>query len=215
MSSAAVPAAERFDWFLAQRIPTDSGMGAILAQYMRSLAVHGEECGPAELERLGAVALDLVGAALAGRLGAEDEPDERARTEALLARIDAFIGHNLGDPELSPSVVAARHHISLRRLQLLFQERGESVAASVRRRRLERCRADLADPGQPTVPVHAVAVRWGFTNASVFSRLFRDTYGESPSGFRRAAVARAAEKAAEKAAAEAQDAAEEAADRAA
>lgn len=179
---------DRVERLLAERIPADRGMGAILAQFMRSLAVHGEECGPGELEQLGSVALDLAGACLAGRLGAEDELSEEARTRALLARIDTFIGHNLGDPELSPSVVAARHSLSLRRLQLLFRERGESVAAAIRRRRLERCREDLAEPGQLAVPVHAVALRRGFTNASVFSRLFRDTYGVSPSGFRRAAV---------------------------
>ncbi len=187
---------DRVDRVLAERIPADRGMGAILAQYMRSLAAHGEECAPAELEQLGSVALDLAGACLAGQIGAEEELSEESRTRALLARIDTFIGHNLGDPGLSPSAVAARHSMSLRRLQLLFRERGESVAATIRRRRLRHCREDLADPGQLSVPVHTVALRWGFTNASVFSRLFRDTYGASPSEFRRAAAEEAAAEAA-------------------
>ncbi|MFJ7270568.1 helix-turn-helix domain-containing protein [Streptomyces sp. NPDC099050] len=173
-------------------------MGAILARYLHSLAVHGEECAPAELEQLRSIALDLAGACLAGRPGiggagdgegqGAGELSEESRTRALLTRIDTFIGHNLGDPELSPSVVAARHGLSLRRLQLLFRERGESVAAAIRRRRLERCREDLSDPGRLAVPVHTVALRWGFTNASVFSRLFRATYGAGPRAFRRAAV---------------------------
>ncbi|MFI5759365.1 helix-turn-helix domain-containing protein [Streptomyces sp. NPDC051563] len=179
------------DRVLAERIPADRGTGAILARYLRSLAVHGQECTPAELEQLGAVAHDLAAACLAGRPGAADEPSREDRTRALMARIDTFIGHNLGDPELSPSVVAARHGMSLRRLQLLFRERGETVAAAIRRRRLERCREDLADPGRLTVPVHAVALRWGFTGASVFSRLFRETYGTGPGEFRRTAVASA------------------------
>lgn len=178
----------RVERLLAQPIPADTGMGAILAQYMRSLALHGAECAPAELDRMGSVALDLVGACLATRLGAEEELSGEARTQALLARIDAFLGHNLGDPELSPSVVAARHSISLRRLQVLFQERGESVAAVIRRRRLERCHEDLADPRLFGSPIQTVARRWGFANASVFSRAFRDTYGASPTEFRNAAV---------------------------
>ncbi|WP_327305580.1 helix-turn-helix domain-containing protein [Streptomyces sp. NBC_01298] len=176
-------------------IPADRGMGAILARYLHSLDVHGEECAPAELEQLRSIARDLTGACLAGGGGgggrgpsAEEEPSEERRTRALLARIDAFIGHNLGDPELSPSVVAARHGLSLRRLQLLFRERGEGVAAAIRRRRLERCREDLTDPERLAVPVHTVALRWGFTNASVFSRLFRETYGAGPRALRRAAV---------------------------
>lgn len=178
----------RVEQLLAHRIPGGHGMGAILAQYMKSLAAHAADCGPAELERLGTVAHDLVGACLAGQLGAQDELSPEARTRALLERIEVFVDHNLGDPELTPSAVAARHGISLRRLQQLFRDRGETVAAGIRRRRLERCRADLGNPGLLTSPVHTVARRWGFTNASVFSRTFREAYGTSPTEFRHWAV---------------------------
>lgn len=178
----------RVERLLAQRIPGGHGMGAILAQYMHALAAHGADCGPAELNRLGTVALDLVGACLAGQLGAGDKLTPEARNRALLERIDAFVDHNLGDPQLTPAAVAARHGISLRRLQLLFRERGETVAAGIRRRRLERCRADLADPRLLTRPIHAVAMRWGFANAAVFSRAFREAYGASPTEYRQWAV---------------------------
>ncbi|MEU9715273.1 AraC family transcriptional regulator [Streptomyces sp. NPDC047976] len=178
----------RVERLLAQRVPGGYGMGAILAQYLRSLTAHAPDCGPAELERLGAVALDLVGSCLAGRLGAEGALTAEARETALLARIDAFVDHNLGDPALTPAAVAARHGISLRRLQLLLRERGESPAARIRRRRLERCRAELADPGLLGRPVHEVAGRWGFTSPSVFSRAFRDAYGVSPTEYRQEAA---------------------------
>ncbi|MEU2389399.1 helix-turn-helix domain-containing protein [Streptomyces sp. NPDC007369] len=178
----------RVERLLAQRIPGGHGMGAILAQYMRSLAAHGADCGAAELNRLGTVALDLVGACLAGMLGAEEALTPEARTRALLERIDAFVEDNLGDPQLTPAGVAARHGISLRRLQQLFRERGESPAAGIRRRRLERCRAELADPAGAGRPVQAVAARWGFTDPSVFSRSFREAYGASPTEYRHRAV---------------------------
>ncbi|MFK0258406.1 helix-turn-helix domain-containing protein [Streptomyces sp. NPDC090445] len=178
----------RVERLLAQRIPGGQGMGAILARYMRSLAEHGADCGPAELNRLGTVALDLVGACLAGMLGAEEGLSPEARTRVLLERIDAFVEHNLGDPQLTPAAVAARHGISLRRLQQLFRERGETPAAGIRRRRLERCRAELADPARAGRPVHAVAARWGFTDPSVFSRSFREAYGASPTEYRHRAV---------------------------
>lgn len=45
---------------------------------------------------------------------------------ALLERIDTFIDHNLGDPALAPQSIADRHHISVRRLHLLFQDRGRA-----------------------------------------------------------------------------------------
>ncbi|MCX4657940.1 helix-turn-helix domain-containing protein [Streptomyces uncialis] len=101
----------------------------------------------------------------------------------LLHRIDAYIDRNLSDPQLSPRTVAADHHVSLRMLYALFDARDMSVAASIRRRRLERCRADLA---RSPLPVHVIAARWGFTSSTVFSRAFREVYGTSPTAFRRA-----------------------------
>ncbi|MFF4423627.1 helix-turn-helix domain-containing protein [Streptomyces sp. NPDC001549] len=109
-----------------------------------------------------------------------------------MERIDTFIDHNLGDPGLTPQTIADRHHISVRRLHLMFRDRGESVAATIRRRRLEHCHADLARPALLDRPIHAVAARWGFGSAAVFSRAFREAYGISPT--ERRAQARAADR---------------------
>ncbi|MCX5198668.1 helix-turn-helix domain-containing protein [Streptomyces sp. NBC_00249] len=184
--------ADRVDRLLAQRIPAGRGMGAVLAQFLGSVGAHADGCGERELARLGSVALGLATACLAERLDAYDDLPAEAREEVLLRQIDAFIEHNLGDPELTPKAVAARHHISLRRLQQLFQGRREGVAAAIRRRRLEHCRADLLRPELLGRPVHVIAARWGFTSAAVFSRAFRQAYGLSPSELRHTAAPSAA-----------------------
>ncbi|MFB0629397.1 helix-turn-helix domain-containing protein [Streptomyces sp. AB3(2024)] len=176
---------DRVDRLLAQRIPAGRGTGAVLAQFLGSVDAHAEGCGERELSHLGTAALGLAAACLAERLDVYDDLPAEAREEVLLRQIDAFIEHNLGDPELTPGMVAARHHISLRRLHLLFQGRPEGVAASIRRRRLAGCRADLLRPALAGRPVHAIAARWGFTSAAVFSRAFRQAYGTSPSELRR------------------------------
>lgn len=181
---------DRIDRLLARPLAGDSGMGAVLADYLRSLTVHGADCAPHQRGRLDQVALDLFSACLATHLDLCDRLPEEARAEALLARIDAFIDHNLGDTELTPVTIAAHHHISVRRLHQLFAGQDETVAASVRRRRLERCRADLARPELLGHPVHAIAARWGYPNAAVFSRAFRAAYGTSPTDFRGQAVQR-------------------------
>lgn len=61
---------------------------------------------------------------------------------------------------------------------------GEGVAATIRRRRLEHCHADLARPELLDRPVHAIAARWGFSSAAVFSRAYRQAYGTSPTARR-------------------------------
>ncbi|MFJ7206593.1 helix-turn-helix domain-containing protein [Streptomyces sp. NPDC098789] len=175
---------QSLDQVLARRIPGDRGLAAILASFMTSLEDHGAECAPAELRRLSTVAVDLVAACLAQQLDTEDRLPAEVRTQALVQRIHAFIEHNLGDPELDPAAIAAHHHVSVRTLHQLFHGQEESVYARIRRRRLERCRADLADPGLRTRHVSAIAARWGFSGPVVFSRSFREAYGISPTEFR-------------------------------
>ncbi len=167
-------------------------MGAVLARFIASLGAHGSECTPQELRRMGTVAIELAAACLAQRIDAYGELPAETRARALRERIDAFIEHNLGDPALSPGLIAAAHGISVRALHALFRTETESVAATVRRRRLERCRTDLTRPALAARPVHEIAARWCFTNAPAFSRAFRSTYGISPSALRREA-ARAAQ----------------------
>lgn len=60
----------------------------------------------------------------------------------------------------------------------------ETVAASIRRRRLEHCRQDLLDSNRPDRPVSAVGARWGFPDATAFSRAFRAAYGLPPGEYR-------------------------------
>jgi len=100
----------------------------------------------------------------------------RAATETADAR--------LADPGLSPSSLARELTVSLRTLHRSFAEAGEPVAAYIRRRRLERARAELAVPaGRPDIS--EVALRWCFADNSHFTRAFRKQYGETPSQFAR------------------------------
>ncbi|MFE9636859.1 helix-turn-helix domain-containing protein [Streptomyces sp. NPDC006463] len=174
----------RLDQLLARRIPGDRGLAAILASFMTALEDHGAQCAPEETWRLGKVAVDLATACLAQHLDIEEHLPAEVRAQALLQRIYAFIEHNLSDPELTPSVIAARHNISVRSLHQLFHGQEESVHTRIRRRRLERCRADLVRPDLRARHVHAIAARWGFSGPVVFSRSFRELYGISPTEFR-------------------------------
>ncbi len=182
---------QRLDRLLASRIAGDRGLAVVLASFIEALEAHGDVCAPAELRRLGSVAVDLVAACLAQNLDAEEQLPAEVRAQALVQRIHLFIEHNLGDPELAPAAVAARHNLSVRSLHQLFQGQDETVHARIRRRRLERCREDLARPDLLAHPVRVIAARWGFSGPTVFSRAFRETYGLSPTEFRALNITRA------------------------
>jgi AraC-like DNA-binding protein len=172
----------RLDAALGSRLTADRGSGAVLRRFLTSLEDHGADCTPQELGVLEDVALALASGVLARELDVRDALPAETRESLLLQRVDAFIERHLGDPGLAPGIIAAHHGVSLRLLQRLFQGRGETVGASIRRRRLERCREDLVRTGDP---VQVIAGRWGFSSPAAFSRVFRDAHGMTPRDVRR------------------------------
>jgi AraC-like DNA-binding protein len=169
------------------RIPGDRSVGALTSQFLLHLARSLPGLTPAETGRLSTLTLEVLTTALAQALETQELLPRGTRQRALLARIDAFIRANLGEPGLGPEAIAAAHHISLRYLHRLFQQEGRTVAGSVRELRLERCRRDLTDPRLASLPVYAVAARWGFGSAAHFSAAFRAAHGVSPRQYRQCA----------------------------
>jgi AraC-like DNA-binding protein len=166
-------------------IAGDQGTGALTSPLLRRVVLDLETYQPASAARLCTVMMDLLTTAVAERAGQTASLQIELRERTLLVRIHAFIEQHLGEADLSPGVVAAAHHVSVRNLHRLFEAQETTVAAWIRRRRLERCRRDLADPALGAVPVAALAARWGLPDSAHFSRLFRRTYGLPPAEYRR------------------------------
>jgi AraC-like DNA-binding protein len=170
-------------------VRSDTGTGALAAPLLRRVALDLDTYRPDSAARLSAVVTTLLSTAIAEHAGQPAALPGQSREQALLLRIHAFIEQNLGQAGLAPGTVAAAHYISVRYLYRLFEAQGTTVAAWIRHRRLERCRADLADPALGSAPVNAVAARWGMPDPAHFSRLFKRTYGVPPAEYRRARLA--------------------------
>jgi AraC-like DNA-binding protein len=160
------------------------GLGASISSLARHLGRHLDGSGSTDGARLATALIDLLTVALGQRLDriATIAPDTRRR--ALLASVQNYIDQRLSDPDLSPSAIAAANHISLRYLHKLFETQEATVAAWIRRRRLERCRLDLLDPALEGWSVSAIAARWGLMDAAHFSRSFRAAYDLPPAEYR-------------------------------
>jgi AraC-like DNA-binding protein len=171
----------------ATRIPASAGLGALTSQFLLQLARNIDHYSPAEAARLSTAALEILGTRLAHELDAQEWQSPEARRHALLTTVQAFINQHLADRQLSPTTIAAAHHMSLRSLQQLFHDEGLTVAGWIRQRRLERCRRDLADPSLAARPIAAIAAHWGFSSAADFSRTFRAVHGLAPSDYRESA----------------------------
>lgn len=178
----------RVDRILARPLAGRNGVSAVLAGFLQSVVEQAPSLGRPELERLGTAAWELTAAFLAHHVDAHDRLPPEARSRMLLAHVNAFIEDNLSEAGLSPASVAAHHGISVRTLHYLFRQQQQTVAATIRRRRLARCHADLGDPALRALPVHAVGARWGFADAVTFSRSFRSAYGIAPNEYRRSVL---------------------------
>ncbi|MEU9590933.1 helix-turn-helix domain-containing protein [Streptomyces sp. NPDC048193] len=171
----------------ATAIGPDTLLGSLLPPLLARLADTAAACPPGTGEALARSTVDLLAVLIEARTAGE-AADAPTAAQAWLARIQAHIDRHLADPGLTPEAVAAAHQISVRYLHRLFQAEGTTVGRWIRRRRLEECRRELARRDAADRTVAAVARRWGFTNATHFSRVFRAAYGLSPGEWRDSAL---------------------------
>ena len=173
--AAVGPRVERLCETTAQALPGDTALGALVGAYLTRLSAG------LDAEAFDVPARDHLAEGLLDLLRALSPPDVRPRRagETLRARIDAYIDAHLGDPALDPDAIAAAHFISRSYLNRLYA--GDGVRNTIKARRLERARHDLARGDEPVIDV---ATRWGFASAAHFSRSFHARYGASPSAFR-------------------------------
>jgi AraC-like DNA-binding protein len=171
----------------AVRISGRAGVGALVSPFLARLGAMLNQPGPTMGDRTGQYLADsVIDMLAAGLIGAtEDGETSITRQDLLLGQIQDYIEAHLHQAGLSPVTIAAEHHISVRYLQKLFARHSWTVGSWMRTRRLEHCRRDLRDPGLAQLPVSGIAVRRGLTDAAHFSRIFRVTYGATPSEYRR------------------------------
>ena len=87
-----------------------------------------------------------------------------------------------------PATIAAAHHVSVRQLYAVLARAGISLrdqhpGAAARGSAAGSC----GTPATPTWPSPRSARRWGFVDPSHFGRVFRQTFGVTPSEWRRSA----------------------------
>ncbi|MDQ1046303.1 helix-turn-helix domain-containing protein [Streptomyces sp. V4I2] len=102
-----------------------------------------------------------------------EQPVSVRPADDLAERILTYCLGRLSDPRLSPESVARAHHVSVRYLHKVLQQRGVTLASWIRGRRLERIRRDLADPALADRSVSVIAARWGLLDATHLSRTLR------------------------------------------
>ena len=104
---------------------------------------------------------------------------------ALFDRACRIIAHKAYDPDLYPAEVARQLGISMRTLQRIFQENGETVAHRIVRSRVEKGSSMLGNEQMRVCTITEIAFACGFRDLTTFERSFSAIRGMTPSAWRR------------------------------
>lgn len=163
------------------RVSGSTGVGAVAARTMLSVARRCDGIDEVEGRELAGCLAELIALALGGARVAPRHLDRRVLFQAVLDAAE----RDLADPGLTPSRVAERVGVSVRHLHQLFAEHGTTFGRWLLRRRLELCHGDLLDPALRHRTVAEVAAGRGLGDPSYFSRVFKARYGLTPRELRR------------------------------
>lgn len=160
-----------------QPFGTSSGLSALAASYLHRLAAYQRELDEATFSRLAATAVSLLAISAAEII--KPRRQNSWTRSATLKRIKSYALARLQTPGLSPAKAAADIGISIRYLHALFRQEGETFSSWLWSQRLEACRARICSPDFKQQTIGALALEFGFSNFSHFSRRFRRAYGIS------------------------------------
>ena len=159
--------------FLDQRL-----LGSAARRFFDGLLATDEPASAIEQYAIEQLVMEISGALLLDRIGALTE--NGSPRAVLRDRAIAVIAQRCSEPSLSPTTVARGVQSSLRQLQLVFSETGNSVAGEIRRQRARLARSILTDSRYDVLSIPQVAQRAGFQSPMSLRRALDEAYASTP-----------------------------------
>ncbi len=171
----------RLGELMARRVGGGSGISRVTLETMRSTYQELPHMSADAARGAGELIMQLVRLSLLELAGQETAMTQR---EALRDRIRGHVARHLRDPQLSIDGIARALNCSKRHLYNAFAGDEQTLAGYILQQRLQACIRELRDSGPAGRPITEIALSWGFSNLSHFSRVFREHCGMSASEFR-------------------------------
>lgn len=168
-----IPEVERY---LNRTLESQTPLGSLA----RTLLVETWQSQPTSApvsERLNGALLDVLSGAYEAAIGARG-PATELRHEQQVERVKRYLLANLERTDLTVDSIAAATHLSARTLSRLFANEDSTVMRWLWQQRLAACHQALISGRFQQVSV--VALSFGFSNLSHFSKAFKQAYGIAP-----------------------------------
>ncbi|RYF83180.1 MAG: helix-turn-helix domain-containing protein [Comamonadaceae bacterium] len=159
------------------------GLASFLGAQLHLLKKQGPAMQAAELDET----LSMVFGTVDGLLRLALPPRQEAAPPEFADRLHAvyrYIEKNLHRHDLSVEQIALGVNSSRAQLYRLFQSRPLSVHGTLREARLLKSVEHLRSCGDKVLSIGAIAFACGFSDQSVFSKLFKQRFGITPSDLR-------------------------------
>lgn len=167
------------------RLESGRGFGALLFNRLQCVSELIEDFDTVGSEQLGvALTRDLLNA-----VGSPRAREITSTRQALRERIMRVIEARFQDHTFKTESLAAEVGVSVRTLNKVFEDQDDTIAGTIRRRRLRAVKSDLEKPTLMHCSISQICFARGFSSPEHFSRSFRAEYGMSPRDYRRGHVA--------------------------
>jgi AraC-like DNA-binding protein len=165
-------------------VPRDTEALQLLTRYVRLFDDQQSLATPELRSLVVNHVYDLVALTLGATRDAAEVANGRGVRAVRLHAIKTEILHSLNRHELSLAGLAARHGVTPRHVQLLFESDGTTFSRFLLDQRLARAHRMLSNPLLAERTISTIAYEAGFGDLSHFNRAFRRQYGETPSDVR-------------------------------
>jgi len=167
-----------------RKIPADSEFAGLARMHLLRLATDRNELSEGEASLLTDNLCNLLALSFAHHTSVD-----KSWPAPQLPTILAFCRQNLGNPQLSPHMVAAQFGISVRTLHSRFERVDQTFSRWLIATRIEAVGVALRDPSQGNMGISQIAYRWGFGDLSHFNKSFRSRFGRTPREWRKGKTA--------------------------
>jgi AraC-like DNA-binding protein len=165
-------------------IPADNAALKLLSRYVGALG-ETETFAATDLRPRAVTHIhDLMALTIGATRDSAEVAKKRGARAARLLSIKEDISDILNKADLSVAEIAARHGVTPRHVQRLFEDEGTTFTEYLLGQRLAFAHRLLTSPHAAGLKISAIAFDAGFGELSYFNRAFRRRYGATPSELR-------------------------------